>query len=66
MESSESVEDEQMREIARNLFTQDPDDIQTGNWQPLERASVEEVRPDNPDDPERSFIRALFDNSDEN
>lgn len=56
-----------MREIARNLFTPDPDDMPTGNWQPLERASVETVRPDNPDTAEREFIRALFDsNPDEN
>lgn len=67
MTTRESAEDEQMREIARNLFTPDPDDMPTGNWQPLERASVETVRPDNPDTAEREFIRALFDsNPDEN
>ncbi len=68
MEIRESMEDEQMREIARNLFAPDPDEESpTGNFAPLVRASVETVRPDNPDTAEREFIRALFDsNPDEN
>ncbi len=66
MEIRESMEDDQMREFMRDLFASaDPDDDDAGNFAHLERASVEDVRPDNPDTPEREFIRALFDNSDE-
>jgi len=53
-------EDDQVREFVRNLFADDPDENPTGNFTPAPRPSVEDVRPDNPDTPERNFVRALF------
>ena len=67
MTTRESAEDDAERAFVRDLFADDPEEMPTGNFVPLERAGVEAVRPDNPDTPEREFIRALFDsNSDDN
>ncbi len=61
MTTSESGEDDQMREFMRDLIASAAaDDDEAGNFAHLERASFEDARPDNPDTPEREFIRALF------
>ncbi len=64
MEIRESMEDDQMRELVHNLFAADPDDDPTGNFMYAQRVTVEEVSPDDPDTAQRNFVRALFDNSD--
>ena len=65
MTTRESAEDDAERDFLRDLFAADPDEMPTPVEAALKRASVEDVRPDNPDTPEREFIRALF-NSNEN